>query len=127
MKSDHAPLFVKLDFAPTSQQNNQILGTQKKTLSKVKILLNRENREIISAALKRQFQVIKYSMADVTTNEVVSHVHSSFFIPKIHKALRAFKMSHPKKRDTSTFPSYPWYDEKCKATKRYLKETKLSK
>ena len=89
MKSDHAPLFVKLDFAPTGPQNDQILGTQKKTLSKGKILLNRGNRKIITASLKRQFQVIKYSMADVTTNEVVGHVHSSFFIPKIHKALRA--------------------------------------
>jgi hypothetical protein len=39
MKSDHAPLLVKLDFHD-SPHNNQILGIQKKNLSKGKILMN---------------------------------------------------------------------------------------
>jgi hypothetical protein len=56
------------------------------------------------------------------------HVHSSLFIPTIHKALSASKRSHPgKKRATSTFPTNPWYDEECKATERSLKERNLGK
>jgi hypothetical protein len=39
MKSDHAPLLDKLDF-PANPHNNQILGIQKKNISKGKILMN---------------------------------------------------------------------------------------
>jgi hypothetical protein len=48
-------------------------------------------------------------------------------IPIIIKALRACKRSRPKKRDTSTFMTNPWYDEECKSTKRSLKEKNLDK
>ena len=60
MKSDHAPLFVKLDFSYTSPHNNQNFGKQKKTLGKGKILLNHEHRDRFSAALKQQFREMKY-------------------------------------------------------------------
>jgi hypothetical protein len=126
MKYDDAPLFVKLDF-PTSPRNNQILGIQKKNLSKGKILINQENRERFSVALKQQFQVIKYNKAYMTTNETSDHVHGSLLIPIIHKALSACKMSHPNKKATSTFLANPWYDEECKATKKSLKERKWGK
>jgi hypothetical protein len=52
MKFDHAPLLVKLDF-PASLHNNQILSIQKKNIFKGKILMNQENRERFSAALKQ--------------------------------------------------------------------------
>lgn len=50
-------------------------------------------------------------MEYVTTNEVGGHVHNSLLILKIHEAFSAHKMSHPMKRDTSTFPTNMWYDE----------------
>jgi hypothetical protein len=52
MKSDHAPLLVKIDF-PTSSHNNKILGIQKKNISKGKILIDKENRERFSATLRQ--------------------------------------------------------------------------
>ena len=63
----------------------------------------------------------------MTTNEMSGHVHSSFPIPIIHKALSACKRSPPKKRATSIFLTNPWYDEECKAAKRSLKERNLGK
>ena len=126
MKSDHAPLVVRIDF-PTSPHDNQILDIQKRNLSKGKILMNQENRDKFGVALKQQFQVIKYNREDVTTNETGGHVHSSLLIPTIHKALSACKRSHPKKRATSTFSTNPWYDEECKVDKRSLKERNLGK
>ena len=54
-------------------------------------------------------------------------VNSSLLIPTIHKTLSACKRSHPKKRDKSTFPTNPWYNEECKATMGYLKERKTNK
>ena len=63
----------------------------------------------------------------MTTNETSGHVHTSFLIPPIHKALSACKISHSNKGDTITFPGNPWYDEECKEAKRYLKERNLSK
>jgi hypothetical protein len=89
--------------------------------------MNQENMERFNAALKQQFQVIKYNRADMTTNEKGGHVHRSLLIPTIHKALSPCKRSHPMKRATSTFPTNPWYDEECKATKRSLKERILGK
>jgi hypothetical protein len=124
--ANSTPLLVKLYF-PASPHNNQIIGIQKKNISKGKILMNQENRERFSVSLKQQFQVIKYNREDVTTNEMSGHVHSSLLIPTIHKALSACKRSHPKKRDTSTFLTNPWYDEEYKATKRSLKEINLGK
>jgi hypothetical protein len=51
MKSNHAPLLVKLDFS-ASRHNNKILGIQKKNISKGKILMNWENMKRFSVALK---------------------------------------------------------------------------
>ena len=129
MKSDHAPLFVKLDFASTSPYNNQNFGTKKITPSKGKILLNQENRDRFSAALKQQFLEMKSKRPNMTINKAKghSHVHSNLLIPIIHKALSACKRSRPRKRATSTFSANPWLDEDCKVAKRSLREGKFNK
>jgi hypothetical protein len=62
------------------------------------------------------------------TNETGGNiVHSILLIPTIHKALSSCKRYHPKKRDSSTFPKNPWYDEECKVAKRSIKERNLGK
>ena len=129
MKSDHAPLFVKLDFASTSPYNNQNFGMKKITPSRGKILLNQENRDRFSVALKQQFLEMKSKRPNMTINKAKghSHVHSNLLIPIIHKALSACKRSRPRKRATSTFPANPWFDEDWKEAKRYLREGKFNK
>ena len=126
IKYDHAPLFVKMDFAHSSPHNMKNLGIQNKSLFKGKILINQENKERFSAALKQQFQTIEHGVGNKTTNEVGCHVHCRFVIPIIPKALSACKRSQPKKGDASTFMANPWYDEECKATKRSIKERNWS-
>ena len=44
MKSDHAPLFAKLDFSHSNPHNRQALGIQKQALYKGKILINQEKQ-----------------------------------------------------------------------------------
>ena len=129
MKSNHAPLFVKLDFASTSPYKNQNFGTKKITPSRGKILLNKENRDRFSGALKQQFLEMKSKRPNMTINKAKghSHVHSNLLIPIIHKALSACKRSRPRKRATSTFPKNLWFDEDCKAAKRSLREGKFNK
>ena len=91
--------------------------------------MNHENRDRSSAALKQQFQEMKYKRKNMTINKENehTHVHSSLLIPIIHKVLSACKQSRPRKRDTSTFPTNPLYDKECKETKRSLKEGKFNK
>jgi len=122
MNFDHMRLCIKLGIHTIKKQKGKTQQGHKKVHAIGKILINHENQELFVVALKQHFQWEKSKTENKEDNAKTKYISNKMLIPLIHKALKLCKRSWPKKRISKNFPTNPWYDEECKATKRSLKE-----
>lgn len=118
LKSDHNPIFIKLDIKINMQQEGQSKTNQKNVSPQGRIFMTHENQKLFNDALKQNIKEHEYSSAS-TRNHFVNKV---MLVPLIHKALDECKRSNPRRDAKNTFVVNLWFDEECKMAKRKLRQ-----